>query len=151
MVSGGVYSTAFPALLQAVILVSWSTALPSLLQAVILVFSSIALPALTTNNVTKVCVGANVVWTEEFCALLGIPRTQVEKLQQIACLQDRLRDTVEYWLSVDHAPSWRRIIAAVDFWNEFYTLSMRLHEFAGPISGRTLYVTPGLNYPIQIS
>ena len=95
------------------------------------------LPALTADNVIKVCVDAGVRWTEELCALLCIPWSVVVKIREAKqCSHDRLVMSVQYWLSVDHAPSWRRIVAAVDYWNQYYTMALKLYEFVGPITGK---------------
>lgn len=94
------------------------------------------LPALTADNVTTVCSKAGICWTEELCAFIFVPWPEVEKIRATYQeLHSRLRASVGYWLKVDPAPSWRRIIAAVDYWNEFYRSALSLYDYAEPVAG----------------
>ena len=94
-------------------------------------------PALTLDNVVKVLNGGSVEWTLSLCAYgFRIPES---KYREIVCStltsEEKLKASIDYMLSVDPTPSWRRIISAVDFGGGQYSAASRLYQYAEPVTG----------------
>ena len=94
-------------------------------------------PALTLDNVVKVLNGSSVKWTENLCELgFHIPWSKYLEIEYSTLTsEEKLKASIDYMLSVDPTPSWRRIISAVDFWDHQYLAASRLYQYAEPVTG----------------
>ena len=94
-------------------------------------------PALTVDNVVKVLKGAGVKFSCDLCIRgFHIPESKFEEMENSSLTsEEKLRISTDYMLSMDPTPSWRRIIYAVDYWDEQYSAASRLYQYAEPVTG----------------
>ena len=94
-------------------------------------------PALTLDNVVKVLNGGSVKWTQSLCVYgFRIPRSKYYEIENSSLTsEEKWKASIDYMLSVDPTPSWRRIISAVDFWDQQYSAASRLYQYAEPVMG----------------
>ena len=93
-------------------------------------------PALTLDNVVKVLNGGSVKWTWHLCVYgFRIPRSKCDEIENSSLTsEEKLKASIDYMLSVDPTPSWRRIISAVDQDCQ-YSAASRLYQYAEPVTG----------------
>ena len=94
-------------------------------------------PALTVDNVVKVLNGGSVKWTWDLCVNgFLIPESKYEEIKYSSLTsEEKWKASIDYMLSVDPTPSWRRIISAVDFCDDQYSAASRLYQYAEPVTG----------------
>ena len=94
-------------------------------------------PALTVDNVVKVLKGANIKFTRGLCVGgFRIPGSKYKEMENSSLTsEEKLKASIDYMLSVDPTPSWRRIISAVDYWDDQYSAASRLYQYAEPVTG----------------
>ena len=94
-------------------------------------------PALTVDNVAKVLKGANIKFTRGLCVGgFRIPGSKYKEMENSSLTsEEKLKASIDYMLSVDPTPSWRRIISAVDYWDDQYSAASRLYQYAEPVTG----------------
>ena len=93
-------------------------------------------PALTLDNVVKVLNGGSVEWTWRLCVYgFRIPNSKYKEIEYSTLTsEEKLKASIDYMLSVDPTPSWRRIISAVDL-DRQYSAASRLYQYAEPVTG----------------
>ena len=93
-------------------------------------------PALTLDNVVKVLNGGSVEWTRYLCVYgFCIPLSKYEEIKNSSLTsEEKWKASIDYMLSVDPTPSWRRIISAVDRDGQ-YSAASRLYQYAEPVTG----------------
>ena len=93
-------------------------------------------PALTLDNVVKVLNGGSVEWTRYLCVYgFCIPLSKYEEIKNSSLTsEEKWKASIDYMLSVDPTPSWRRIISAVDR-DYQYSAASRLYQYAEPVTG----------------
>ena len=95
--------------------------------------------ALTLENVVRAVERVrNWRETEEEYGLgwqLCVPDAVLDEIERnYSTVEGRVRGVVEYWWQVDPSPSWRRIICALD-WVEEYQLADEIRHNAEPLTG----------------
>ena len=73
--------------------------------------SPLAAPPLTLEAVTEAV--KEVTW-DNLCICLHIPASKCDEIEVQCPAKDRQRVLVEWWLSTDPAPSWRRLVQQLD-------------------------------------
>ena len=74
----------------------------------------------------------NLSWLQVW---LYVPdRKRVEIDQQHSTQADQMRATVEYWLSVDPTPSWRRLVWALEKSEEHQAVDI-VNPYVEPLTG----------------
>ena len=94
-------------------------------------------PALTVDNVVKVLNGAGVEFTLRLCVNgFHVLRSKYYEIEYSSLTsEEKLKAYIDYMLSVDPTPSWRRIISAVEYWGDQYSAASRLYQYAEPVTG----------------
>jgi len=98
-------------------------------------FSLIAAAPLTPETVTEAV--EEVKW-ETLCSCLFVPNSKRDEIESQYPPNDRLRVLVDWWISTDPAPSWRRLIQQLDMWCVTVTAD-RVRCNAEPIQGMYLH------------
>ena len=66
---------------------------------------------------------------------MGLPESKLYDIDRQHSTQDnQTRATVEYWLSVDPTPSWRKLLCALEWCGE-YQAADRVKQYVEPLIG----------------
>lgn len=90
---------------------------------------------LTAESVKDALVRAGVKWTVQLC--IGGLRLRKKALEKVrnASPEEKWQYSIGYWLSSDPTPSWRRLISAVDYYDEQHEAASKLYHYAEPVAG----------------
>ena len=93
-------------------------------------------PVLTVENGKNVLMEAGVRWTWQLYGGGLRLRNKTLKKKKIQTLEEKWKFSIEYWLSIDPTPSWRRIICAVDYYDKQHKAASKLYKYAEPVTGK---------------
>ena len=95
------------------------------------------IPALTVDNIIRICVGAGIQWSRDLCVcVFYLPWEKISEIDtNFLSSEGKWRATVDYWLSVDPTPSWRRIITGLNSVNSLSKHAPKLYQYAEPVTG----------------
>ena len=96
---------------------------------------------LSVDNVVKAFIDAGVVWTKEECkSVFDIPEEWIDAVANFyPTNEERLRISVQFWLSVDPSPSWKRVIALMDYWIDKPSAASKMYQYAESATGNCPY------------
>ena len=96
-------------------------------------------PPFTIDNISVQLEGVHLWGSGGLSGWLCIPAHTQQKIQeQHSTPAEQMKATVQYWLSVDPTPSWRRLIWALEACKED-TAAERLKPYAEPLTGECEY------------
>ena len=108
----------------------------------IALFSLTAAAPLTPEAVTE---AVEEVWWRTLCGCLCAPDSKRDEIQDHYPPEDRRRVLVDWWLSTDPTPSWRRLIRQLDYYGYSVTADKIRHN-AEPVEGMLSTCMPVCSY-----
>ena len=97
--------------------------------------SSAADVPLSTDNICKELDGVNCMKFNGLVDWLRIPDHQRDKIRRQHSTQaNQTRAIIDYWLSVDPTPSWRRVVEALEC-SEEHKAAERVKPYVEPLTG----------------
>ena len=90
---------------------------------------------LTTDNICKELAGVNCMKDFGLGYWLRVPNHRRDKIKQQHSTQaNQTRAIIDYWLSVDPTPSWRRVVESLEDSKE-HKAAERVKPYVEPLTG----------------